>query len=227
MKSPWAAGPIRAVAFDLDGTLLDTLPDIAAASNAMLVAIGRDPVPEGVVRGYIGDGVARLTKRLLTASRDGEPDAKVFDRALGIFEEHYLAGVSERTRPFEGVIDGLALLAGRRLRLACITNKAIRFTEPLLAAQGLAACFDLVLGGDSLPRKKPDPLPLLHCCERLGIQPDEMLYVGDSSNDVAAARAAGCPVVCVSYGYCGDVPVRDLGADAIVADILEVGRSIA
>jgi phosphoglycolate phosphatase len=216
-----------AVGFDLDGTLLDTLPDIAAAGNVMLASLGQPPVEEEVVRGFIGDGVAILTKRLLTGRHDGEPEAALFERALHRFETHYAANVSVHSRPFPGVADGLATLAKAGLRLACITNKPERFTLPLLEAHGLRGFFEVVLSGDSLPRKKPDPLPLLHCCEAFGVTPGRFVYLGDSSNDVAAARAAGCPVACVPYGYRGKLDVRDLGADAIVRDVPALARLLS
>jgi len=215
-------GRVRAVGFDLDGTLIDTLPDIAAAANAMLSDLRRPVVPEEVVRGYIGDGIARLTKRLLTGTLNGEPDEALFEQALHVFEGHYFDGVSRESRPFPDVVSGLERLRGAGLRLACITNKAERFTVALLRAQGMAPQFDLVLSGDSLPKKKPDPLPLLHACEHFGVSTSEFLFVGDSPNDMAAARAAGCPVVCVPYGYTGGQDVRDLGADAIVSSISDL-----
>lgn len=220
-------GRIRAVGFDLDGTLIDTLPDIASAANAMLADIGRPAVPVETVRGYIGDGIARLTKRLLTGTTDGEPEANAFEQALHVFERHYFEGVSRESLPFPGVAEGLDRLRSAGLKLACVTNKAERFTLALLSAQAMAAQFDLVLSGDSLPRKKPDPLPILHACERFGVAPAEFLFVGDSPNDVAAGKAAGCPVVCVPYGYTGGQDVRALGADAIVPDILDLAIFIA
>lgn len=217
---------VRGIAFDLDGTLLDTLPDLAAAGNAMLSELGRESVSEAVVRSYIGDGVPALTKRLLTGSLTGEPDGALFERALASFQAHYLDGLSRSTRPYPGVVEGLIRLQSIGIRLACVTNKPERFTRPLLKAHGLDPYFEVVLGGDSLPRKKPDPLPLRHCCEAFGVLPEALLYCGDSAIDVAAARAAGSPVVCVPYGYTGGRDVRDLGADAIVPTVLELARAI-
>lgn len=213
---------IRALAFDLDGTLLDTLPDIADAGNAMLVELGSAPVSEAVVRSYIGDGIPRLVKRLLSGSRDGEPTQALYDRGHAAFLVHYFHGLDRRTRPFPGATEGISHLRAHGLPLACVTNKAERFARPLLDAHFGTDSFDLVLGGDTLPRKKPDPMPLAHCCVTFGITPDQLLVVGDSANDVAAARAAGCPVVCVPYGYTGGEDVRSLGSDAIVPDILQM-----
>jgi phosphoglycolate phosphatase len=211
---------LRAVAFDLDGTLLDTLPDIAAAAQSMLTTMGRAPVEEATVRSYIGNGIPRLTKRLLTGTMHGEPPVELFERALDLFEENYRATLTLRTRPFPGVEEGLRRFHDAGLRMACITNKAEAFTLPLLEATGLLGWFSLVLSGDSLPRKKPDPLPLLHCAQRLDAEPAQLLFVGDSSADVQAARAAGCPVFCVGYGY-SPGGVQDLDCDAIVVDLVQ------
>jgi phosphoglycolate phosphatase len=152
---------IAAVAFDLDGTLVDTLPDLHEAANRMLGALGRSKVDDSAVRAYVGDGVDRLVKRLLTGDPDGEPDAALLDRAGNAFRSHYATVLSRASRPFPGVVEGLQEMRCHGLRLACITNKPAGFTEPLLRDIGLARYLDLVLSGDSLPRKKPDPLPLL------------------------------------------------------------------
>ncbi len=217
---------VRAVAFDLDGTLLDTLPDIADAADRMLADLGYAAAGQEVVRRFVGNGLARLTKRLLTGEMNGEPPADSFACALPLFEAHYRETLTRRTRTFPGVEDGLRRFAQQGVRLACITNKAGSFTLPLLEATGLRRFFDLVLSGDSLPKKKPDPLPLLHCAHEFKALPAELLVIGDSANDTEAARAAGCPVFCVSYGYsAGDV--RDLDCDAIVTDLIEASRLIS
>lgn len=217
--------PVKGVAFDLDGTLLDTLPDIAAAADRMLADVGRAAAGQETVRRYVGNGIARLTKRLLTAEMEGEPPADFFARALELFERHYRATLTGRTKAFAGVEEGLRRFAAEGLKLACITNKAESFTLPLLEATGLRRYFDLVLSGDSLPKKKPDPLPLLHCARQFGALPGELLVVGDSANDTRAARAAGCPVFCVPYGYSAG-EVRDLDCDAIVGDLIEASKLI-
>ncbi|HYL17922.1 MAG TPA: phosphoglycolate phosphatase, partial [Burkholderiales bacterium] len=180
---------VSAVAFDLDGTLLDTLPDIAAAADSMLADLQRPAAGEATVRGYIGNGLGRLTKRLLTGQMDGEPPPEMFERAFESLKSHYRTTLSRRTKPFPGVETGLQRFKQEGLKLACITNKAEAFTVPLLHATGLSGFFDLVLSGDSLPKKKPDPLPLLHCAQQFGVPPAQMLIVGDSANDTRAARA--------------------------------------
>lgn len=218
--------PVRAVALDLDGTLLHTLPDIAAASDRMLHELGRPQAGEDRVRAYIGNGIPRLVKRLLTGSMQGEPDAALFEPALASFLRHYRSTFLASPRAFDGVEAGLAGMRAAGLPLACVTNKARAFTEPLLEATGLARFFDLVLSGDSLPTRKPDPGPLLQVAQRFAVEPGRLLMVGDSENDTQAARAAGCPVVCVPYGYRGDLPLRELDCDAIVADLADVLRLI-
>jgi phosphoglycolate phosphatase len=216
---------VKAAAFDLDGTLLDTLPDIAEAARRMLTDVGLPEVGQEVVRRYVGDGIQRLAKRLLTGQMNGDPPAREFERALELFERHYRDTFTQRARPFPGVEDGLRRFAREGLKLACVTNKAESFTLPLLEATGLRGFFNLVVAGDTLPRKKPDPLPLLYCTQLFGARPHELLVVGDSGNDVLAARAAGCPAFCVSYGYSAR-DVRELDCDAIVGNLIEAARLI-
>ncbi|MEO8628469.1 MAG: phosphoglycolate phosphatase [Betaproteobacteria bacterium] len=218
--------PIKAVAFDLDGTLLDTLPDIAEAGNRMLADLGRASVDQHVVRGFIGNGIAQLTKRLLTGEMSGEPPAALFAESFAHFQRHYRDTLTLRSRPYPHVIESLTRLTDLGLPLACVTNKAESFTVPLLDATGLRRFFALVLSGDSLPLKKPDPLPFLHCAQQLRVRPAELLVIGDSANDVLAARAAGCPVFCVPYGYT-ERDVRDLKCDAIVGHLGEAVDLIA
>jgi phosphoglycolate phosphatase len=210
-----------AVALDLDGTLLDTLPDIAEASERMLREMGRRPAGQDRVRDYIGNGIARLVKRLLTGQREGEPDAAQFERALASFERHYRDTYLQSSVPFPGVEQGLRDMRAQGLKLACVTNKSEAFTLPLLEAAGLLSLLDCVVSGDTLPARKPDPLPLLHIAQRFGISPARLLVIGDSDNDTAAARAAGCPVVCVPYGYRGGREVHELDCDAIVSGLIE------
>ncbi|MEK7666214.1 MAG: phosphoglycolate phosphatase [Pseudomonadota bacterium] len=211
---------VKMVMIDLDGTLIHTAPDLAACANRMLADLGRAPAPVGTVMTWIGNGVPRLVKRALTADMWAEPEAVLFDRALAIFQQHYAAHVSDLSRPFPGVVAGLDRLKTRGFHLACITNKAEAFTLPLLRNLDLYKYFELVLSGDSLPKQKPDPLPLLHACKYFGITPEHGMLIGDSSNDVEAARAAGMPVICVPYGYNHGHDIRASHPDAVV-DSLE------
>ena len=212
---------IKAIAFDLDGTLVDTLPDLHEAGSRMLAAMGFEPVPAEQVRTFIGDGVDRLIKRLLTGQLEGEPEVALFGRARESFGSHYAQVLTRQSRPYPGVKEALDEMRRRGFRLACVTNKPGAFTQPLLRELGLAARLDLILGGDSLPRKKPDPLPLVHCAAALGVSAARLLMIGDSANDCLAARAAGCPVFCVPYGYRGSLGVQELDCDAIVQSLSE------
>lgn len=217
---------IDAVMIDLDGTLLDTARDLAAAANMMLRELGRAELPLETVRSYIGKGIQKLVKRSLTGSLDDEPDIELFNRAMPIYERDYAKTLCVNTQPYPGVIEGLNALRKAGFRLACITNKAEAFTLPLLRGTELLDYFDIVLSGDSLPEKKPHPLPLLHACKYFGILPHEMLLIGDSLNDAEAARAAGCHVFCVPYGYNEGRDVHELDCDAIVPSIYDATKLI-
>lgn len=191
---------VRLLMFDLDGTLLDTAPQIAEAANQMLAALGKPPLPVSQISHYIGEGVHTLIKRCLTGQPQGEPDPALFARAEPLYQAAYAANASH-SRPFAGVVAGLEAVHALGYMLACVTNKPEKFTLPLLEQAGLAHFFSMVVSGDSLPKKKPDPLPLQHVCQQLGVIPTEALLVGDSETDIQAAHSAGCFVVTVPYGY--------------------------
>jgi phosphoglycolate phosphatase len=217
---------VKGVTLDLDGTLLDTIPDLAAATNCMLEELGRPPLDLELIRTFVGKGIPRLVERALAGDIDGRADAELMARALPIYEKHYVALNGRHTTIYPGVREGLDQLRSRGLPLACVTNKSGRFTLPLLEHVGFAPYFESVVSGDTLPRKKPDPDPLLHACAALDIAPRDMLMIGDSLNDTQAARAAGCPVFCVTYGYNEGHDVRDLDTDAIVESLTEVARLV-
>lgn len=212
---------------DLDGTLLDTVADLAAGTNAMLAEFGRDPLPLDTVRAYVGKGAQVLVHRALTGSLDGQVDEALARRGFESFLRHYAIENGRHARIYPGVVEGLALMRARGLRLACVTNKHQAFAEPLLAATGLADWFELIVGGDLLPRRKPDPLPMLHVCEHFGLAPSRMLAIGDSVNDAAAARAAGMPVLVVPYGYNEGRPADTIDADGVIGSIADVGAWLA
>ncbi len=218
--------PVRAVMIDLDGTLLDTVPDLTVAANHMLAALGRAPLEDALIRTFVGKGLARLVERALTGDMDGNADPQLFAQALSVFERCYAEVNGRHTTIYPGVREGLTALRRMDLPLACITNKAERFTRPLLDATGLAPYFEQLVAGDTLPRKKPDPAPLLHACERFGVTPRDMVMIGDSVNDAQAARAAGCPVFCVTYGYNEGRAVQSLDIDAIVRSLFEATQLI-
>lgn len=212
----------KMVLIDLDGTLVDSVPDLARSVDAMMTELGRPPHGEATVRNWVGNGVERLVKRALTGTLDGEPNPADFDRAYPIFLERYTAHNGEHSRLYPGVAEGLELLAARGMQLGCVTNKAAQFTEPLLAALGVAGHFGIIISGDTVPEKKPSPLPLLHAAEHFGVAPAAALMVGDSISDVKAARTAGFPVVCVSYGYNHGLDIRDAGPDAVIDSLAEL-----
>ena len=213
-----------AVAIDLDGTLLDTVPDLAAAADAMLAELGRPPAGPEATRRYVGNGIDRLVHRLLTGDMRTDAAVTLFDTALAAFKRHYAASNGVYSRVYPGVLDGLAVLAALGLPLACVTNKAAAFSEPLLASSGLARWFSLVVSGDTLEQKKPHPAQLLHVASHFGCVPARLLLIGDSVSDVTAARAAGCPVLCVSYGYNHGRPIGDESPDAVLDSLAVVAR---
>lgn len=214
----------RAALFDLDGTLVDTAPDLAAAANRMLADLGRAALPDDRIRDFVGKGVVNLVNKCFEASGGGGEEDRT--RAHAVFERHYSAGIADRSRPYPGVVDGLEALERAGIAMGCVTNKAGRFTEPLLELTGLRRFFGVVVSGDTVERRKPHPDPMLYAAGKLGASPAETLVVGDSLNDVQSARAAGCAVVVVPYGYREGLSLEDLGADAVVASVEEAARSI-
>lgn len=218
--------PIKAVVIDLDGTLLDTAPDLADAAMAMAADLDLPAIDLATVKTYIGNGVSRLVKRVLTRDMEAEPDKELYARAMPVYERHYAEWVARKSRPFPGVVEGLQTFKAMGVHVACITNKAERFTVPLLQATGLFPFFELVLSGDTLPERKPSPLPLLHACQYFGVEPADLLLIGDSLNDTQAARAAGCPVFCVPYGYNRGRPVTELDLDAVVPSLEEAAKLV-
>jgi phosphoglycolate phosphatase len=214
---------VSAVTIDLDGTLADTIPDLAAGANAMLAELGRPELPVGRIRTFVGKGIPKLVERTLT---EAFGDAVLMERALPVFERHYAAANGRHSKLYPGVTEGLLALRYMKVPLACVTNKSARFTAPLLDQLGLAHYFEQVVAGDTLPQKKPDPAQLLHASRGFGIEPGRMLMIGDSVNDAQAARAAGCPVFCVPYGYNEGRDVRELDVDAIVGSLFEATRLI-
>ncbi len=217
---------VRAVALDLDGTLLDTVEDLCIAVNHTLTELGLRNLELEQVRTFVGKGLANLVERSLRAALGREPEQELLARAMPVYEVSYARVNGDTTTIYPGVPEGLERLAGAGLPLACITNKSARFTGPLLERIGFARYFDVVVCGDTLPKKKPDPLPLVYAAERMRVQPAEMLMIGDSINDAQAARAAGCPVFCVTYGYNEGHDVRSLDVDAIVPSLTEAAALV-
>ncbi len=214
--------PVKAVLLDLDGTLLDTAPDLLEAANGMLTELARPEVSITEIRAYVGRGIPNLVKRLLAGKLEAADDpAPPPAEALASFRRHYAESNGRRAALYPGVREGLDALAALNLPLACITNKAEAFTAPLLDRTGLTRYFKVVVSGDTLPRAKPDPMPIIWVCGHFDLKPKDMLMIGDSVNDARAARAAGCPVFIVPYGYNEGRDVRKLDCDAIVATLFE------
>jgi phosphoglycolate phosphatase len=216
----------RAVIIDLDGTLLDTAADLAAATNLMMIELGREPLPQATVASYIGKGVEVLVHRALGGSLDARVDHDLHTRGHDAFMRHYQVENGRHSRPYDGVVEGVAAMRAKGLRLACVTNKPKSFADPLLEHFGLAQCFELIVGGDSLPLRKPDPMPMLHVAQRFEIDPLEIVAIGDSLNDALAARAAGMPVFAVPYGYNEGRDVRTLDVDAVFDSLLIAAQHI-
>lgn len=197
------------VMFDLDGTLVDSVPDLADAVNRTLQAMGRAPVTLEQVRQWVGNGVRVLVRRALAGSLDHEQvDEALTEQALQHFMQFY-GGGHELTTVYPGVIDFLDALQAQHTPMAVVTNKPERFVQPLLEEKGLGGYFQWIVGGDTLPQQKPDPAPLLHVLQQVGISPGRALFVGDSRNDVLAARAADIPCIAVAYGYNHGRPISE------------------
>jgi phosphoglycolate phosphatase len=209
----------QAAIVDLDGTMVDTVGDFEVALALALADLGWPPVGRAFISRTVGKGSEYLLQR--TLAEVGAP-AELYEPAWERYQHHYVAINGRHSAVFPGVVEGLQALKAHGLRLACITNKPNAFARPLVALKGLDGYFDFVFGGDAFARKKPDPMPLIETCKALDCPPQRMLMVGDSSNDATAARAAGCAVVLVSYGYNHGEPIANAGADAVIDRIDEL-----
>ena len=215
---------IRAVIIDLDGTMLDTAGDFHVAVNRMRADLDLQPLPLTTIRDFVGKGTENLMRRVLACDFDAAGVEAHFTQALASYERHYLAINGDHTSAYPDVHAGLAAMQAQGLRLACVTNKPIAFTLPLLQKKELAHFFDVIYGGDSLPKRKPDPAPLLQVCTDFELPAAQVLAIGDSSNDAIAARAAGCPVLLVPYGYNHGESIQDVNSDGIVQTLLEAAH---
>lgn len=222
---------VDAAIVDLDGTMVDTIGDFAEAITRMLADLQLPSLPASEVEHMVGKGTEHLLRSVLAyvlkqsdhPAQDLEDAVQgVFTAALARYEHHYIAINGEHSAVYSGVKEGLQALKDAGLRLACVTNKPMAFTTPLLAAKGLDGLFEQVFGGDSFTKKKPDPMPLLKTCEVLGVATERTLMVGDSSNDAQAARAAACPVVLVTYGYNHGQSVQAVDADGWVDSLVQI-----
>ncbi len=212
------------VLIDVDGTLVDSVPDLAYCVDAMLDQLGLPRRGESAVRLWVGNGVERLVRRALLGKLDGEPDEALFNQAYPIYLKLYEANVSVRSVLYPGVREGLAWLKQQGFKLGCVTNKAAQFTLPLLKDLGVYDDFGIVVCGDTLPQKKPDPAPLLHAAKHFGVSPQQALMLGDSVSDVKAARAAGFKIVCMSYGYNHGQDIRTAHPDAVLDSMAQLPK---
>jgi phosphoglycolate phosphatase len=219
MQSQPRFPPLKAVIVDLDGTMIDTLGDFAVALNRVLEDLRLPGIERAAIERLVGKGSEHLVRSVL-AHVGAEPG--LYGAAWDRYQRHYLAVNGAHSEVYPGVVEGLERLKARGLRMACLTNKPTNFALPLLAAKALDGYFSVVFGGDAFEHKKPSPLPLLKTCEALATRPGETLMIGDSSNDAVAARAAGCPVLLVTYGYNHGQPVREVDADAFVDSLAEL-----
>ena len=219
--------PIRAAIIDLDGTMLDTVPDFHIAINRMRAGFGLAAIGQDQIALMVGKGSENLIRRVLGLDFEPAVVDRHFDAAMDAYQRHYLDINGNHSALYPGVIEGLEAMKLAGLRLACVTNKPIAFATPLLALKGLAGYFDVVYGGDSLARKKPDPMPLLQVCVDFGLAPRQVVAIGDSSNDAEAARAAGCFVLTVPYGYNHGRAIQETDSDGIVTSLLEASTLIS
>lgn len=215
------------VLIDVDGTLVDSVPDLAYCVDEMMQQLGMPARGEQRVRHWVGNGVERLVQRALVDDLDGMPEDRLYQQALPIFRQLYSENTSQRSCLYDGVSEALEFLQGTGVKLGCVTNKASEFTLPLLRDLGISDYFATVLCGDMVERKKPDPMPLLQVASQLGVAPAASLMLGDSMSDVKAARAAGFDIICMSYGYNHGEDIRDYHPDAVVDSMAEVRDLIA
>ncbi|HIC46834.1 MAG TPA: phosphoglycolate phosphatase [Methylophaga aminisulfidivorans] len=210
------------VFIDLDGTLVDSVPDLTHATNHMLSSLGLAKASETDVRSWVGNGIPRLVERALTRDMEQKADVGLFEKALPLFLDYYQQFPCEKSQVYPGVFKGLNWLKDKQIKLACVTNKDETFTLPLLEKLGLKDYFDLVVCGDTTPHKKPHPAPLLYGVDYFRITPEKALMIGDSVNDVKAANAAGFAIICVSYGYNHGQPISAAAPDTVIDTFAEL-----
>jgi len=210
------------VLIDVDGTLVDSVPDLAYCIDEMMKQLDMPTRGEARVRHWVGNGVERLVKRGLVNQLDGEPNETLYAKAIEIFRELYAVNTSVRSCLYDGVPEAMEFLKSTGVKIGCVTNKASEFTLPLLKDLGISDYFETILCGDMVERKKPDPLPLIMSAEKLGVSPQASLMIGDSMSDVNAARAADFAIICMSYGYNHGEDIRDYDPDAVIDTMTEI-----
>lgn len=216
---------IKAILIDLDGTLVDTAPEIARAANQMLANLGFETQSEAQITGFIGEGALALISKCLQTASNSTPDDALLKRAKPLFFDCYQAIVTE-SQPYLNAVSTVQSLRSSGFKMACITNKPQAFTMPLLAKTGLLPFFNVVVSGDSLPQKKPDPAPLLYACAQLGVAVHEAIMVGDSRTDMLAAHHANCPILVVKNGYTQGKPIDAQEVDGLLDDFAEIEQQV-
>jgi len=206
----------KLIMIDVDGTLVDSVPDLAFCIDEMMQKLGLQKWGEDKVRHWVGNGVPKLVERALSGELEGRPIKEVFDVAYPIFLDLYEDNNAQRSYLYDGVREGLDYLKSQGYQLGCVTNKSDQFTDPLLKALGIFNDFKIIISGDTLAKRKPDPMPLLYCAEHFNLKPEECLMLGDSVSDVKAARAAGFDIICMSYGYNHGNDIADENPDLVI-----------
>jgi len=213
---------VRAVAIDLDGTLLDTIPDLCGAVNLTLAEMKLPELPLDLVKTFVGKGLMAHVGKSLRYVLNRDATEAEMTQALALYRKHYAEHIADRTTLYPGVLEGLEAFRARDLSLSVVTNKWTSYTHQLLEHFRLTAYFDHVVCGDTLSTNKPDPGMMFYSAGNHGVHPREMLMVGDSGNDSRAAQAAGSPVVLLTYGYSEGEHLPDLRANAIVSTFTDI-----
>jgi len=214
----------KVIMIDVDGTLVDSVPDLAYCVDEMMVELGMERRGEDKVRHWVGNGVSKLVERAINGELEGQLNKELFNKAYPIFLNYYAENTAKRTCLYKGVREGLDYLSSQGYYLGCVTNKATQFTHPLLKELGIFDYFKIVISGDTLTKKKPDPMPLLYGAEYFGVRPEECLMIGDSVSDVKASRSAGFDIICMSYGYNHGNNIADEKPDLVIDSMTELGK---
>ncbi|MDP7553040.1 MAG: phosphoglycolate phosphatase [Candidatus Thioglobus sp.] len=214
----------KLIMIDVDGTLVDSVPDLTYCVDEMAVKLGMEKRGEDKVRHWVGNGVSKLVERAITGELEGQLDKELFDKAYPIFLNLYAENTARRSCLYEGVREGLDYLILQGYYLGCVTNKAAQFTHPLLKVLGIIDYFKIVISGDTLAKRKPDPMPLLYGAEYFGLRPEGCLMIGDSVSDVKASRSAGFDIICMSYGYNHGNNIADERPDLVIDSMSELGK---
>ena len=212
----------KLIMIDVDGTIVDSVPDLAYCIDEMMLKLGLAKCGEAKVRHWVGNGIPKLVERALTGELEGRPIKKVFDLAYPIFLDFYEDNATQRSYLYDGVREGLDYLKSQGYQLGCVTNKSEQFTHPILKVLGIFNDFKIIISGDTLVKKKPDPMPLLYCAEHFNLKPEDCLMLGDSVSDVKAARAAGFAIICMSYGYNHGNDIANENPDLVIDSMIQL-----